>query len=134
MAFASLAVALVLRPTMALAMAGGMGGASKVPVAPIKRKEALSLFGLFFALFGGLALLHAAEIAITTLYPWKVKEFAEEVCHRRLRRRHRRRLLSSYTENRIFYTNDSFLLYSSLRLIICCFRRKKVAKQEHLKS
>jgi CBS domain containing-hemolysin-like protein len=29
-------------------------------------------------LFVGLALLHAAEIAITTLYPWKVREFAEE--------------------------------------------------------
>ncbi|OEU12296.1 CBS-domain-containing protein, partial [Fragilariopsis cylindrus CCMP1102] len=30
------------------------------------------------SLFVALALLHAAEIAITTLYPWKVKEFAEE--------------------------------------------------------
>jgi CBS domain containing-hemolysin-like protein len=29
-------------------------------------------------LFVTLALLHAAEIAITTLYPWKVREFAEE--------------------------------------------------------
>lgn len=78
--FASLAVSLIVKPTIAIAMGGGMGGgASKVPVAPIQRKEALSLFGLFFALFGGLALLHAAEIAITTLYPWKVREFAEEV-------------------------------------------------------
>ena len=32
-----------------------------------------------YELFAGLALLHAAEIAITTLYPWKVREFAEEV-------------------------------------------------------
>jgi CBS domain containing-hemolysin-like protein len=30
------------------------------------------------ALFTVLALLHACEIAITTLYPWKVREFAEE--------------------------------------------------------
>ena len=29
-------------------------------------------------LFTVLALLHAAEISITTLYPWKVREFAEE--------------------------------------------------------
>ena len=38
----------------------------------------MTLTGLFLALFTGLALLHAAEIAITTLYPWKVREFAEE--------------------------------------------------------
>ena len=31
----------------------------------------------FAALFLSSALLHAAEVAITTLYPWKVKEFAE---------------------------------------------------------
>ena len=41
-------------------------------------KELASLWGLFLGLFIGLALLHAAEIAITTLYPWKVREFAEE--------------------------------------------------------
>ncbi|GMI57305.1 hypothetical protein ScalyP_jg11337 [Parmales sp. scaly parma] len=33
---------------------------------------------VFLSLFGILALLHAAEIAITTLYPWKVREFAKE--------------------------------------------------------
>ena len=33
---------------------------------------------LFVFLFLALAFLHAAEIAITTLYPWKVREFAEE--------------------------------------------------------
>ena len=33
---------------------------------------------LWFGLFTVLALLHAAEISITTLYPWKVREFAEE--------------------------------------------------------
>ena len=31
---------------------------------------------IFGALFCTSALLHAAEVAITTLYPWKVKEFA----------------------------------------------------------
>jgi len=38
------------------------------------RTYAVLWAGLFFVL----ALLHAAEIAITTLYPWKVREFAEE--------------------------------------------------------
>ena len=33
---------------------------------------------VWLALFGVLALLHACEIAITTLYPWKVREMAEE--------------------------------------------------------
>jgi hypothetical protein len=78
LAFASMAFGLVARPTLTLAM-GAMGGASKGPVAPVSKKDALSLFGVFFGLFLVLALLHAAEIAITTLYPWKVREFAEEV-------------------------------------------------------
>eukprot|EP00532_Pseudo-nitzschia_australis_P009311 CAMPEP_0168168812 /NCGR_PEP_ID=MMETSP0139_2-20121125/3304_1 /TAXON_ID=44445 /ORGANISM="Pseudo-nitzschia australis, Strain 10249 10 AB" /LENGTH=796 /DNA_ID=CAMNT_0008086189 /DNA_START=198 /DNA_END=2588 /DNA_ORIENTATION=+ len=77
LAFASLTFSVLARPTIALAM-GAMGGGSGVPRAPLAKNEQLSLFGLFFSLFGGLALLHAAEIAITTLYPWKVKEFAEE--------------------------------------------------------
>lgn len=38
----------------------------------------MSLSLLFVGLFVGLALLHACEIAITTLYPWKVREMAEE--------------------------------------------------------
>jgi putative hemolysin len=38
----------------------------------------VSLSLLFVGLFVGLALLHACEIAITTLYPWKVREMAEE--------------------------------------------------------
>jgi putative hemolysin len=42
------------------------------------RNDAISLTALFCGLFVCLALLHAAEIAITTLYPWKVREFAEE--------------------------------------------------------
>lgn len=44
----------------------------------IHRKQLISLSSLFFALFSVLALLHACEIAVTTLYPWKVREFAEE--------------------------------------------------------
>lgn len=42
------------------------------------RKQLVYLLGLFLFLFTALALLHSAEIAITTLYPWKVREFAEE--------------------------------------------------------
>lgn len=79
LAFASLTISLLVRPTFAMAMgAMGGGGGSGAPRVPLAKNEQLSLFGLFFGLFGGLALLHAAEIAITTLYPWKVKEFAEE--------------------------------------------------------
>jgi len=42
------------------------------------RQEAIPAIALWFSLFTVLAFLHAAEIAITTLYPWKVREFAEE--------------------------------------------------------
>ena len=42
------------------------------------REQAITSISLFLFLFTVLALLHAAEIAITTLYPWKVREFAEE--------------------------------------------------------
>ena len=42
------------------------------------REQAITSISLFLFLFTILALLHAAEIAITTLYPWKVREFAEE--------------------------------------------------------
>jgi len=78
LAIASFALSLLVRPTMALAMGGMGGGGTGAPAAPLAKNQQLSLFGLFFSLFGGLALLHAAEIAITTLYPWKVKEFAEQ--------------------------------------------------------
>jgi hypothetical protein len=84
LAFGSMVVGLVARPTLVLAMGAMGGGASKGPVAPVSRKNALSLFGVFFGLFLALALLHAAEIAITTLYPWKVREFAEEVSMKQL--------------------------------------------------
>jgi CBS domain containing-hemolysin-like protein len=42
------------------------------------RKQIVTLTALWFGLFVILALLHACEIAITTLYPWKVREIAEE--------------------------------------------------------
>jgi len=67
-----------LGSTPKLAMAMGAVGGPKGPVAPMGRKDAITTISLWFALFTGLALLHAAEIAITTLYPWKVREFAEE--------------------------------------------------------
>lgn len=74
--FALIMATLTKRPMAALAMATGAG--PKGPVTPMKKEEIVSSVGLFLFLFTGLALLHAAEIAITTLYPWKVKEFAEE--------------------------------------------------------
>eukprot|EP00978_Attheya_sp_CCMP212_P018536 scaffold50815_cov40-Attheya_sp.AAC.1 len=63
-------------PRVALAMA--VGGGSKGPVAPMRQNELAYLISLWAGLFTVLALLHAAEIAITTLYPWKVREFAED--------------------------------------------------------
>lgn len=44
----------------------------------LTRRQLISLGALWFGMFLVLALLHAAEIAITTLYPWKVREMAEE--------------------------------------------------------
>jgi putative hemolysin len=38
----------------------------------------ITAISVWFALFTALAMFHAAEIAVTTLYPWKVREFAEE--------------------------------------------------------
>eukprot|EP00540_Astrosyne_radiata_P020054 CAMPEP_0116866826 /NCGR_PEP_ID=MMETSP0418-20121206/26277_1 /TAXON_ID=1158023 /ORGANISM="Astrosyne radiata, Strain 13vi08-1A" /LENGTH=615 /DNA_ID=CAMNT_0004502569 /DNA_START=253 /DNA_END=2100 /DNA_ORIENTATION=+ len=52
--------------------------ASKTPVSPMTRKEGLSIALCWAGVFTVLAMLHATEIAITTLYPWKVREFAEE--------------------------------------------------------
>ena len=67
----------LLRPCPALAASGGMarppGGS-----APLSTNEFASKLTIWLGIFVGLALLHAAEIAITTLYPWKVREFAEE--------------------------------------------------------
>lgn len=41
-------------------------------------RQMITLCSIWVGLFIVLALLHACEIAITTLYPWKVREFAEE--------------------------------------------------------
>lgn len=71
-----LGLGLTRLPLKAFAMSGGMGGSK--PAVPMKKEEIISSMSLFAFLFLLLALLHAAEIAITTLYPWKVREFAEE--------------------------------------------------------
>jgi len=60
------------RPKFILAMTASAG--TKTPVLPMKREQLISAVTLWFVLFVALALLHAAEIAITTLYPWKVKK------------------------------------------------------------
>lgn len=48
------------------------------PIVPLTTNELASKLTIWLGIFTALALLHAAEIAITTLYPWKVREFAEE--------------------------------------------------------
>lgn len=47
-------------------------------IVPLSTNELASKMTIWLGIFTILALLHAAEIAITTLYPWKVREFAEE--------------------------------------------------------
>lgn len=56
-----------------VASAGGATAAAGVSI-----KVAAPKLALWFFLLTASAALTAAEIAITTLYPWKVKEFAEE--------------------------------------------------------
>ena len=72
---------LLLSPPL-LAWASGGGGSVKrdpnIPIIPLTTNELISKLSLWLGIFIALALLHAAEIAITTLYPWKVREFAEE--------------------------------------------------------
>ena len=66
-------------PWQAVAGGGGFSRpADAPPLPPLTRRELISQGSLWFALFTILALLHAAEIAVTTLYPWKVREIAEE--------------------------------------------------------
>jgi len=72
-----LSVLPLLKPLAARAAMAAGGSIEKV-VLPMERNEAISAITLWAVLFVSLALLHAAEIAITTLYPWKVREFAEE--------------------------------------------------------
>lgn len=45
---------------------------------PLSNNELFAKLAIWLGIFTALALFHAAEIAITTLYPWKVREFAEE--------------------------------------------------------
>lgn len=73
----SILLCFLLSNTKSAIAAMAVSSSSK-SMAPMKRQEMVSAGSLFFVLFVGLALLHAAEISITTLYPWKVKEFAEE--------------------------------------------------------
>ena len=68
---------ILLKPIKSIA-AMAVGGSGTRPLVPMKRQQLVSAISIWFALFTILAILHAAEIAITTLYPWKVREFAEE--------------------------------------------------------
>ena len=73
------AAGFAFRPKAVLAGGGGFSKSSAgLPSVPMTREQLITAGVLWFVLFAGLALLHAAEIAITTLYPWKVREFAEE--------------------------------------------------------
>jgi len=64
-----------IKPAFAMSVGGGGAGITRKP---LNREEIIASTCLFITLFTALALLHAVEIAITTLYPWKVREFAEE--------------------------------------------------------
>lgn len=66
-------LAMMPAPAVAGGSSGGAAAGSKMPLEVVAPKLAL-----WFALFVTSAGFHSAEIAITTLYPWKVKEFAEE--------------------------------------------------------
>mmetsp|Transcript_4564 Transcript_4564/g.6141 ORF Transcript_4564/g.6141 Transcript_4564/m.6141 type:complete len:795 (-) Transcript_4564:51-2435(-) len=68
---------LFVKPRSALAAAMGVSSSTGAPKMMTQR-ELVANFSLFVALFVVLAMLHAVEIAITTLYPWKVRDFAEE--------------------------------------------------------
>ena len=78
------------RPALAAAAAhGGRSLVGMIPAAPaaggvaqggaeMTLRSVAPKLALWFSLFVTSAAFHSAEIAITTLYPWKVKEFAEE--------------------------------------------------------
>jgi len=44
----------------------------------LSQSAKMSMILTFLSLFAVLSVFHSVEIAITTLYPWKVREFAEE--------------------------------------------------------
>ena len=60
----------------AMGLAGPVDPAAALAVSTVSGDVRKAM--TFGALFLSSALLHAAEVSITTLYPWKVKEFAEE--------------------------------------------------------
>ena len=49
-----------------------------MPALPLTTNEHILKLSLWLRIFMALTLLHTAEIAITTLYPWKVRKFAKE--------------------------------------------------------
>lgn len=56
----------------------GVAGAATGAAQEITLESVVPKLTLWLTLFVTSAAFHSAEIAITTLYPWKVKEFAEE--------------------------------------------------------
>ncbi|KAG5182379.1 hypothetical protein JKP88DRAFT_269899 [Tribonema minus] len=75
MALAAAALVAMRRSAHAMHIPSADGALDAIPMEP---KELMSRLTLWCVLFSISAALHSAEIAITTLYPWKVKEFAEE--------------------------------------------------------
>lgn len=69
-----------ITPPLVLAGGGGLGGKidANKSIVPMEKRQLITLTCLWLGIFCILALLHACEIAITTLYPWKVREIAEE--------------------------------------------------------
>mmetsp|Transcript_4843 Transcript_4843/g.12166 ORF Transcript_4843/g.12166 Transcript_4843/m.12166 type:complete len:675 (+) Transcript_4843:2-2026(+) len=69
-------------PDFLLPLAWASAGMAKrdpdAVIVPLSSRELGGKLAIWLGIFTSLALLHAAEIAITTLYPWKVREFAEE--------------------------------------------------------
>uniref|UniRef100_A0A0G4HCE8 CNNM transmembrane domain-containing protein n=1 Tax=Chromera velia CCMP2878 TaxID=1169474 RepID=A0A0G4HCE8_9ALVE len=55
-----------------------VGGSAPVPTGPASRSEIVRNFASWLGLFGITAAFHAAEKAIDNLYPWKLRQFAEE--------------------------------------------------------
>ena len=76
--FSALLLPLFARPGLARAMGSIPKPAAGAPALVLTGSARLYTLLTFLGLFTVLALFHSAEIAITTLYPWKVREFAEE--------------------------------------------------------